>query len=200
MLLWIQHKLWVPYNAQNLQTRWLKQVSEGELRSMEFGQTNITLPTSQYLKKCPLPLKHDQIKFTILLLLESSRVIIVILRALKIRVSNTGRENCNAKIYLEVRHPRCVGSITKKLCITCTVKHNYNSSQMKHQLDATTWCRVTDVTPTRSIPSLAFSSGPNKEMRWLTYNDVSKVLYLFPKYCIIDKNHTYKPQQYTHPS
>ena len=26
------------------------------------------------------------------------------------------------------------------------------------------------------------------------------VLYLFPKYCIIDKNHTYKPQQYTHPS
>jgi len=44
----------------------------------------------------------------------------------------------------------------------------------------------------------AFSSGPNKEMWWLTCNDVSKVLYLFPK-CIIDKNHTYKPQQYAHP-
>jgi len=31
-------------------------------------------------------------------------------------------------INLEVRHPRCVGSITKNfLCITRTVKHNYNS-------------------------------------------------------------------------
>ena len=26
--------------------------------------------------------------------------------------------------HLEVRHPRCVGSIRKNLCITCTVKHN----------------------------------------------------------------------------
>jgi len=29
---------------------------------------------------------------------------------------------------LAVRHPRCVGSITKTLCITRTVKHNYNLS------------------------------------------------------------------------
>ena len=27
----------------------------------------------------------------------------------------------------EVRHPRCVGSITKNFCITHTVEHNYIS-------------------------------------------------------------------------
>jgi hypothetical protein len=93
MLLWIQHRNFRFHTTHKIYRPgdW-KQVSEGELCSMELGQTNITSPTSQYLKMSPLPLKHHQIKLTILLLIESSRVIIiiVILRALKIRGSNTG--------------------------------------------------------------------------------------------------------------
>ena len=39
------------------------------------------------------------------------------------------RQNFNFSFHFEVRHPRCVGSITKNfLCITHTVEHNYISS------------------------------------------------------------------------
>ena len=100
----------------------MKQVYEGELCSMEFGQTNITSPTSQYLK-CSLPLQHHQIIFTILLLIESSRVIIVILRALKIRGSNTGRENCNPKTYY---------SVNFMFCWPCTSIHLCNKNLMHY--------------------------------------------------------------------